>query len=80
MNNFRIIGKVIEINKKGVIVSVKETFIQNEEVDLEVSINGAMKEHIDKYCEVGNIIVIQGKICAKNELIAEKISFISKNK
>lgn len=87
-NIFFLTGKLREKEEKenyfilGIEVreSYKNADGEYETYILKVKVNNNIGCKIEKYCNIGDLIGCRGSISKNNELIANKISFLSNNK
>lgn len=84
MNNFLIIGrlvKFIEEDENSAIAVIKtKKDVNNGEYQIDIIMNGSIKENIKKYISSGDILGVKGYISENNKLIADKVTFLSSKK
>ena len=83
LNQFVLVGRVKSITEKEIELKVNKIYKNKkdeyEEYIVKVSINNIyknMKDYVDINCVVG----VKGRIEESNELVAEKITFLSDEK
>ena len=84
MNNFLIIGrlyKFIEEDENSAIAVIKtKKDVNKGEYQIDIIMNGSLKENTKKYISSGDILGVKGYISENNKLIAEKVTFLSSKK
>lgn len=86
MNNFMIIGRLVKFineNENSVVAVIKTkkvNMIDEEEYEIEVIMNGNIKDNSMKYCSTGDILGVNGYISENNKLVADKVTFLSSKK
>lgn len=84
MNNFMIIGrlvKFIEEDENSAIAVIKtKKDVNKKEYQIDIIMNGSIKENTKKYISSGDILGVKGYISENNKLIAEKVTILSSKK
>jgi len=75
MNYVVLIGRLKEIQEKHLILNVIEKD-KNWDVKCYVGI-GSMMQNVSQYCKKNDLVGIKGKIIENNEILIEKITFLS---
>lgn len=91
INQFMLVGRIIKIEQGKVMVAIPRNYKNDEGIYdtdiISVTIKGNIEENTMEYCRKGDLIAIKGHLQSKvvekkyiQELIAEKISFLSSSK
>lgn len=91
LNQFILVGRITKIEQGKVVVAIPRSYKNNEGIYdtdfVSVTIKGNIEEKTREYCRKGDLIGIKGHFQSKvvekkyiQELIAEKISFLSSSK
>lgn len=91
LNQFILVGRIVKLEQGEVMVAIPRSYKNNEGIYdtdfVSVTIKGNIEEKTREYCRKGDLIAIKGHFQSKvvekkyiQELIAEKLSFLSSSK
>ena len=72
-NQYFLIGRLVKINDNSIT-------IENDTDKITIKVSSSLLEKIQKYCNIGGVVGVRGKITTANnqiELTCEKCTFLS---
>lgn len=82
LNNVVVVGRLYEIyDTEHVLIKIPST-ITGEDIIIKVKVIGSIRENMEKYCQIGDLVGIKGMftgVFPDDELLAEKVTYLSKS-